>query len=414
MEEKVLNHVFLPNELPGSSDQEEVSPLILSSFLESLQSFSSFHPKIYKQFKIDLYVLTISNGTTVTDTNEIDSNETEPDEIDSNEIEPDEIDSNEIEPDEIDPNEIQLQLQELQVQYNEQQDFAVDKSISSNHNQFKATDTTLFFLEKSNGLLIVKAVSSEYYLLSAARLSIPNELVFQKTSQNFPSASVYVHKSVVLSPIFSQNIFILMTSSFLLESEESSKGGNKVGEERQVKSPYLLFDWFLPWAEEATKGLLEKKSISPHKLAKPIQIIKKCNDECRYKDTLYPWRRSSLWIATKNYLHFSLVSRFGANKGTFVYKLIMLHYKYELIRKIYERLEDVQPNYDKILFVCRKISVAHSKVEKLASLDEYQGKLFEYFLQRFFFFFFLLPCQDSSFCQKCIIFLSSSLPKIIL
>jgi hypothetical protein len=158
-----------------------------------------------------------------------------------------------------------------------------------------------------------------------------------------PQRAVVVDQESLLKSL--DQLFELLRMELGLSEGVAITGANqKLKEEREVNTPHLLHNWYLPtMASESPKDVT---TMSPQ----VTEFWMSVRNDAIYQNGPI-WRRSSSWLAMKMAARFVLVDRFGVDEGTKRYKLLMALFRVSIL-DVCKSLAEEDNTHDVLLFDC--------------------------------------------------------------
>ena len=219
---------------------------------------------------------------------------------------------------------------------------------------------SLYFHAQNAAILIEMDENSlNQPLVSSWQVSLSTETITSSLEPHisyFPSPTYRLSDhSQLTSRIHCELLADFMTNT--IEYSKSYKSSHAFNEVRNVPVAHYVCQWWITQFQ----GIQIENQVNPS-----IQFKKKHRDQIRWKDALMPFRRSGLWMAVKVVFHTILTKRLG-KIGTIVYKLLITCF---LTYFIYKRQTSMtsQISTDLLMHCLRKIARRLNKIEKLLSL----------------------------------------------
>ncbi|CAM4883176.1 unnamed protein product [Rotaria socialis] len=137
-----------------------------------------------------------------------------------------------------------------------------------------------------------------------------------------------------------------------IENSKSFKSSYSFNDMREVPIAHYVCQWWIAQFQGIQVDNL---------VHKPISFKKKHRDQIRYQSSMHPFRRSGLWMTIKVVFHTILTQRLG-NIGSIVYKLLITKFLTYVI-STRQTLMSYQISSDLLVFCLRKIVRRLNKIE---------------------------------------------------
>ena len=218
---------------------------------------------------------------------------------------------------------------------------------------------SVYFYKQNAAILIeIDENSPNQPLVSAWQVLLPTETITSSLESHmscFPVPTFRLpDRSQLLSPVHCELLVEFLNHT--IESAKSNKSSYTFNEPREVPVAHYVCHW---WVTNFQNTKQENLS---------IKFKKKHRDQIRWKSANLPFRRSGLWMTIKVVFHTILIKRLKSI-GTIVYKLLMTDF---LTYVIHQRQSSVESRLstDVLIHCLRKIGRRLNKIEGLlASID---------------------------------------------
>ncbi|CAF4349773.1 unnamed protein product [Rotaria sp. Silwood2] len=214
----------------------------------------------------------------------------------------------------------------------------------------------LYFHAQNAAILIeIDENHTDQPLISSWQVALPPDVITSSLEPHFSDFPVPVfrlpNRSHLLSRVHCELLIDFMNNT--IEHAKVQKSSYRFDEIRDVPTSHYVCQWWITQFQDA----------QVHNQTNPsIAFKKKHRDQIRHTRSMLPFRRSGLWMTIKVVLHTILVRRLG-NIGTIVYKLLITHF---LTYCISEKLSNNYRISNDILMHClRKIVRRLNKIDQL-------------------------------------------------
>ncbi|UJR12234.1 hypothetical protein I4U23_016411 [Adineta vaga] len=209
----------------------------------------------------------------------------------------------------------------------------------------------LYFHAQNTAILIeMDQNNTNHPLISAWQVLLPTDVITSSLMPHFscfPVTTYRLHdRSELTSKVQCELLMDFMINT--IEYSKSYKSSNIVDETREVPQSHYVCRW---WIEQFDNIKIEKNS------CESVQFKKKHRDQIRWNKAKLPFRRSGLWMTIKIVLHTILIKRLQ-NLGTIIYKLLLTQFLTYVIQKIPMCI-------DLLVHSMRKITRRLNKIEGL-------------------------------------------------
>ena len=199
-------------------------------------------------------------------------------------------------------------------------------------------------------------------LISSWQVSLPTEIITSSLESHvslFPSPT---YRLADRSQLTSHSHCELLTDFMnnTIEYFKTYKASHQFNEIRDVPIAHYVCQW---WIMHFQGIQIESHANSM------VPFKKKHRDQIRWKDSLIPFRRSGLWMTIKVVLQTILTKRLGTT-GTIIYKLLITAFLIDVVRTRQTTLEFSPLATDLLMYCLRKIARRLNKIECSLSLHE--------------------------------------------
>ena len=211
-----------------------------------------------------------------------------------------------------------------------------------------------FCVQNATILIEIEENNIKQALISSWQVLLPNPDVVSSLVPPISCFPVPTYRLPDRSQLNSKAHCELLVDLMLntIEQPKAYKASRKIGEPREVPVSYYVCQWWI----QQFQGITIDNNSNP-----PIEFKKKHRDQIRWNNSLLPFRRSGLWMTIKVVFHTILTKRLG-HVGTIVYKSLITYFLTFIIYEIHHQIST-----DLLVHCIRKIVRRLNKIECLLS-----------------------------------------------
>ncbi|CAF2569715.1 unnamed protein product [Rotaria sp. Silwood2] len=213
----------------------------------------------------------------------------------------------------------------------------------------------LYFYAQNAAILIeIDENSDDQPLVSSWQVLLPTETITSSLEPHiscFPVPTFRLsNRSQLLSRVQCELLVDFVNNT--IECAQSHKASHTFNEIREVPIAHYVCQWWITQFQGVQTDQQANTSIS---------FKKKHRDQIRYRSSMYPFRRSGLWMTIKVVFHIILTKRLG-KMGTIMYKLLITNLLTYFIHKMSSQIST-----DLLTYCLRKIVRRLNKIDSLLS-----------------------------------------------
>ena len=311
--DSLINHLFLPCQLPNSSDDDYLLESNHSNEHKLLECFYEFLKQVNNtQYELEIIrtlINCVANWLQVQNRNKIYSTE----------------------------------------------------NIKTTIERLISGDFLPMYFHTQNAAILIEM--NEQTLISAWQVSLPTDTItasIQPHRSQFPSTTYRLSDRHQLTrEIHCELLVEFMTST--IEYSKSIKASQEFNEIRDVPISHYICQWWI-------------KLFSCVQIDSSIQFTKKHRDQIRWKNADLPFRRSGLWMTMKVVLQTILTKRLGRKNGTYIYKLLITDFLTFILHKRQIQTNNDPLSPDVLVHCLRKLL---RRLNKLGRNENIEQKLNE-------------------------------------